>query len=517
MIELPPAVVAYLQSEFLSQARPYCFLIDEQYRLVETWGDGAWCGFDKLTPGEDVLRRAPYLFGSLDAVPQKLEHITAGEGRNVHLHTLPHNDDHYIVILDARHEHNLLQQRQQAAYEMRLGHRQQAKLIDRQRELIGELVETRSELDHHRQEVERSSENKSRFIAMMSHEFRTPLASIINYAELASDQDASGADVQKSIEAMSRSAHHLASLVEAVLDDARLEAGQIELQEHEFSLFDLLDDLAAMMAPLAAEKGLSFAMQAESDVPERLLADEVRLRQILINLLGNAVKYTTEGGVRLRASYNAGRLVATVSDTGPGISPEEQERVFQAFERGGRKDAKGAGLGLTITLRLAKLMHGEISLDSMPGEGCTVSLHVPAEEASAREASLTDALLPPTADTIATLRRSVLLCDDDEDMIALMEHYLHRSAYGLVITSDGADAIEKTMRLHPDLVLMDCNIPGISGIEAATRLRELGYAKPIVALTASQLSEADRKVFTMYFRKPAKMQDLLAAIKKLTH
>jgi len=517
MTRLPPRVIEFLQGEFLASTRPFCFLVDKNYRLIEAWGDGNWCDLGNVNIGADMLERAPYLLGSLDSVPTKLEYLMIGDDVTVHVHAIPDDDGHYVVLLDAQSAHQLLQQKQQSVNELRLLHAQQQKLISRQRELISELVETRSELDHHRREVERSSDNKSRFIAMMSHEFRTPLASIINYADLAAEQDATGNEVQKSIEAIQRSARHLTSLVEAVLDDARLDAGELELQECNFSLYELLDDLAAMMAPLAAEKGLSFATQMDRDVPEILRADKVRLRQILINLLGNAVKYTVEGSVRLTVSYNHGRIVATVSDTGPGISPDDQERVFQAFERGGRKSEQGAGLGLTITLRLAELMGGEISLDSLPGEGCTVSLHVPVQEVVDGYEPSAEVLPTPAEDTVATMPRSILICDDDEDMIALIEHYLHRSGYGLVTTSDSSEAIAKTLKYDPDLVLMDCNIPGISGVDAAMLLRQQGYQKPIVALTASQLSDVEKSAFTSYFRKPAKMQELLLAIKTLTH
>ena len=201
------------------------------------------------------------------------------------------------------------------------------------------------------------------------------------------------------------------------------------------------------------------------------------------------MRHTVDGDVRLTVDYHDGRLVATVSDTGPGISADDQEKVFQAFERGGRTDASGAGLGLTITLRLAKLMGGEISLDSLPGEGCTVSLHIPVASVVGVDNAVSTALPTPTEDTVATRPLSILICDDDEDMLALIEHYLHRSGYGLVTTSDSSEAIAKTLKYDPDLVLMDCNVPGISGVDAATQLRRQGYDKPIVALTASQLSD----------------------------
>jgi len=516
-MDYPPIVVKFLQNEFLSQARPFCFLIDEDCQFLESWGNGEWCGFTGIAAGTDMHEIAPFLVGIQTNAPQKFEFLELPGGAIVSVHIVPAGSQCYVLLLDTRQDHASLQSKQQSVNELRLLHARQHKLIGRQRELISELVETRSELDHLRREAERVSANKSRFIAMMSHEFRTPLASIINYAELAGDEKASRNAIDKSIETISRSAKHLTSLVEAVLDDASLDAGQVELIEHDFDIYNLLDDIAAMMAPMAAEKGLSFATLVDPDLPKIVHADEVRLRQILINLLGNSVKFTVEGSVKLMATYNDGRLVVTVSDTGPGISINDQEKVFQAFERGSSRGRTGAGLGLTITLRLVELMRGEVSLDSMPGEGCTVSVHVPVM-ANATQADESSSILPlPGNDTMAEKPLSILLCDDDEDMVALVEHYLHRSGYGLITSSESSEAIAKTLKLGPDLVLMDCNVPGVGGVVAAKVLREQGYTRPIVALTASKLSGDEKRVFTRFFRKPAPMHDLLTEIKRLTH
>ena len=516
-MRLPDSVAEFLQTEFWSQSRPFCFLVDRECRLVDRWGDGSWCGLNHVEQDVDMGKSAPFLVGLDLGTEQKLEFVQAPGSAVAHLYLVPDGDQCYVILLDASDEHTTLQARQQSVNELRLLHARQRKLIERQRELISELVETRSELDHHRREAERVSDNKGRFIAMMSHEFRTPLASIVNYAELASETNATPNELQKSIETISRSARHLNSLVEAVLDDATLDAGQVELVEQDFDIRELLDNVAAMMAPLAAEKGLSFATFADPDLPQQLHADDVRLRQVLINLLGNAVKFTMDGGVKLTATYDDGRLVVSVSDTGPGISVEDQERVFQAFERGDGQGSRGAGLGLTITLRLVELMGGEVSLDSMPGEGCTVSIHVPVMGVTGEAGEATNVLPTPSQDSIATKPLSILICDDDEDMVALVEHYLHRSGYGLITSSDSAEAIDKALKFDPDLVLMDCNVPGVGGVVAARVLRERGYEKPIVALTASRLDDDEKLAFTRFFRKPAPMQELLNEIKRLTH
>ncbi len=516
-MELPEPVLEHLRRDYVIRTRPFCFLIDSNFVLLEAWGDASWCALDNLEPGACMLDQAPYLYGSIGDEPRSIDFVSIGAGAVAHVHIIPQAEKWYVALLDASAEHDSLQRKQQAVNELRLLHASQQKLIARQRDLISELVEAKAELDHHRREAERGSAAKGRFIAMMSHEFRTPLASIINYAELALEEGVAVNDVRKSLEAITRSGRHLTALVEAVLDEARLEAGQITLRERDFSLYELVDDLSAMMAPLAAEKALSYAALVDPDVPERIRADDVCLRQILVNLLGNAVKYTEEGAIRLTITYNDERLLATVTDTGPGIGPEDQERVFKAFERGEHGGGSGAGLGLTITLRLAQLMGGEVTLDSIPGQGCTVGVHVPVARPETADDVAARVFPAPSEDNLATRPTSVLICDDDEDMRALVEYYLHRAGYGLITTADGREAVEKALAYRPDLVLMDVNVPGVSGIDAAKTLRMQGYAGPIVALTASRLSEEDAARFSLCFRKPAPMQELLGQIKRLTH
>jgi len=188
------------------------------------------------------------------------------------------------------------------------------------------------------------------------------------------------------------------------------------------------------MAPLAAEKGLSFATCLSDGVPDFISADDVCLRQILINLLGNAVKFTESGGVRLSVDWRAGQLRATVSDTGPGFELPDQERIFRAFERGGDTSGtaiRGTGLGLTITLELARLMHGQIDLSAGPGAGCKVSVNIPA--VIVEHAPEEESVLPEPAEEYHAVRpATILLCDDDEDLPALAEYYLHRARVRLV-------------------------------------------------------------------------------------
>lgn len=515
----PTQIVEYLQREFGTRARPCCFLVDSQLRLIESWGDTAHFGLSNIEAGGDMLEHAPFLVGiSVDSM-QVIPMVTSGQGVASDIHILPDGEQCYVILLDATQEFERRRIEQQSNNEVRLLHSNQQRLIARQRDLIGELIEAKAELDHRRRDVERVSASKSRFIAMMSHEFRTPLASIINYAELALEKDIGASEIHKSVEAILRSGRHMTALVDAVLDEARIEAGQVKLREREFSLPSLIDDIAAIIAPLAAEKGLSFVATIDEGVADEFTADDVCLRQILVNLLGNAVKFTEEGTVALKISFLDARLVASVSDTGPGISAENQERVFRAFERGddGRAVQRGAGLGLAITLGLAKVMGGEISLDSAPGKGCTVTVHVPVKDPKPVVPHQPEVLPIPTKDSFASRRASVLVCDDDEDMLALVEFYLHRAGYGLLLAHDGIEVVDKAMAYRPDLVLMDVNMPQQSGVSAARQLRSQGFEAPIVALTAGELTVSERESFTTAFRKPVAMQELLSHIKQLTH
>lgn len=516
-MSLPAVVMDFLSREIFGSARPFCCCIDTDGRIIETWGEAAWTGLGACAAGDNLRNSLPLLSGALSDDECNLRFVTIADGSTVHLYCLPHANGHYVVLLDAQQEHAALQDKQQSVNELRLLQYQQEAMIGRQKQLISELVEAKSELDHLREEAERDSLAKSRFIAMMSHEFRTPLASIISYADMAVEEGVGHNDIRKSLEAISRSGRHLTSVVEAVLDAASLNSGKVGLNVRDFHLHDIVEDLSAVMAPLAAEKGLSYAGSIAVDVPDRIRADDVRLRQVLVNLLGNAVKFTDQGAIRLRISRQGDSLIASVADTGPGINEDDRQRVFRAFERGDLNEGSGTGLGLTISLRLARLMGGELSLTSEPGDGCRVELKMPFEEALDSADRSAEVLPTPSTDNLATRAVSVLVCDDDDDMLDLIEFYLHRAGYGLIASDSGSEAIKKAIAYQPDLVLMDVNVPGVSGVEAAEEMRRQGFANPIVALTAARLSPEEASRFNRYFRKPAPMQELLAEIKRLTH
>jgi len=233
-------------------------------------------------------------------------------------------------------------------------------------------------------------------------------------------------------------------------------------------------------------------------------------------LLGNAVKFTDEGLVNLVIDWQDGHLLATVTDNGPGIAPADQERLFRAFERGVQDDStiEGSGLGLSISARLANIMQGRLAMDSDVGRGCTVTLRVPAAAAE-RSPGEHSALAPPDTHLQARRPAVILISDDDPDMRAIHEYYLTRAGYELLMASDSRTAVDLALSEQPNLVLLDINTPGMSGVEAAQLLRREGYTAPVVALTASDASKLDPTLFTERLRKPLRMPELLDVLNTL--
>lgn len=508
-------IAAYLQHRFIERHRPFGFTVDGTGQLTDWWGNAAGFGFGDLERGDDMTSMAPWLHGSLGEEPVHIPLLNSPTTGPVEVHVRPRAHDYLVVVLSCEEDFDATQVRQQAVNERRLLHAQQQKLIGRQRELIAELTETRTELDHRRREAERANVDKDRFIAMMSHEFRTPLSAIINYADRLREPGAGPDALAECSAAIARASRHLQSMINSVLDEARLASGHERLSAHPFEIRQLVDDLAAIIAPLAGEKALSFSATIANGTPERLVADDGCLRQVLLNLLGNAVKYTDEGRVQLDVSWRDGELHAVVADSGPGIDIADQERLFRAFERGDRhaSSTEGSGLGLSISLELARLMGGRLDLSSEPGKGCRVSVCVPA--AIPERGDDNAALASPPTDLHARRPARVLVCDDDPDMRALHEYYLGRAGYELIVTADGASAVTLAISEAPDLVVLDINTPGMDGEDAAAALRAGGVSAPIVALTASDIDKLDATLFDARLRKPLAMPALLATLKDL--
>lgn len=509
-MSLPSSVTRYLFNRDKAHHRAICFTLDSNYRILDSWGD-VKALTDSSCDGVDACEVVPALLGIPLDEPSVLEFVGLPDAGTYDIHIFNEGSEHFVLLLPSDIEEARTKDVQQIANEVRL-------LNEKQRRLLVELEEARADLEEKRRQAVHASAIKSRFIASMSHEFRTPLTSVIGYAELLLSD--SGSDHRSLFHAgaIRRSAHHLLSMVDNILDQARLEDGNVPIRLAPLDIRQVTDDMASMFAPLAAEKLLSFAAFVDRSVPKWLESDEVRLRQILVNLIGNAIKFTDHGEIKLELSWAEDRLVLLITDTGPGIAPDQQERIFDAFHRIGGNDSKrGTGLGLNITARLVAMLDGSVALTSSPGEGSEFAVVIKAPRAEMRELEQSDST-SRAKPVLVDGNARVLLAEDDPDLTELLSLFLAKGGYDILLAGDGGEAIEVALAKNPDLVLMDVNMPVLDGLSATQKLRIEGFDKPVIALTASQSANDREKAFSYgcdgYLVKPISMPELLSSIER---
>ena len=354
---------------------------------------------------------------------------------------------------------------------------------NRQTHLLLREIESHQQTDEALQQAkkvaEQANQAKSRYISAISHELRTPLNSILGYAQLMGEDAAVPPHRKQAVSVIKRSGEHLLTLIEGTLDIARIEAGKLTLSAKPMRFADCMHEMAGMFDPQASAKGLAFRFEAEGNLPEVVRADEKRLRQILINLLGNAIKFTARGHVTLRVRHSLEMAVIEIADTGPGLSSVEIEKIFEPFARGNSaaSAAPGAGLGLTIAKMLTDLMGGELSATGMPGEGSVfrVKLFLPEVHALGLDGlgRLGTATLRQRKG-YAGPRRKVLVVDNEEPDRELLVQLLQPLGFELRTAASGHDCLDLLAAgYRPDAVLMDLAMPGIDGWETIRRLREL--------------------------------------------
>ena len=366
---------------------------------------------------------------------------------------------------------------------------------------------------HQRQRIERereqerlekelarnSAEAKSQFLANMSHEIRTPLAAIIGYGETLLDPDLTEKEKHSSAETVVRSGRHLLDLVNDILDHSKIDANKLDVDIVSVNLPELLDEIRAFFGPRAREKGLDFHVVCEFPLPEQIATDPTRFRQIIINLCGNALKFTEKGSIslNLRCDRQQQKLVARVVDTGIGMKPEQLGRLFDPFAQGSAAIARqygGTGLGLSISRRLAELLGGNISVTSTYGEGSEFELSIDTgslegvhflrdgSELSQRRRSIPMIVAP-------RLSGRILLAEDNEVNRHLVSLLVGRTGAELVNVNNGAEALDLALRESFDLILMDIQMPVMNGRDATAAMREAGLNTPVIALTANVMAE----------------------------
>jgi signal transduction histidine kinase/CheY-like chemotaxis protein len=406
--------------------------------------------------------------------------------------------------------------------------REQATVLEKQ------VAERTRELEIAREKAESANQAKSTFLANMSHELRSPLNAILGFAQIMTRSRKLAPEDQENLGIISRSGEHLLTLINQVLDLSKIEANRTTLNESHFDLYRLLDDIEDMFRLKADDKSLQLIFDREPKVPQYLLADELKLRQVLINLLNNALKFTEEGGVfvQIRKIRNPEPPVNLVSkrpslqfeieDTGPGIAPNELDKLFEAFvqTRTGKQASEGTGLGLAISRQFVQLMGGDMTVSSEVGRGTTFKFSLQYQLAEA-----TDIQKPKSAKPVVALepnqpRYRILIVDDKWTNRQLLIKLLNPLGFELREAENGQQAVEIWESWQPHLIWMDMRMPVMDGYQATQLIKAhlKGQATAIIALTASVLEEERAVVLDAgcddFLRKPFKEADIFELMHK---
>jgi signal transduction histidine kinase/purine-cytosine permease-like protein/ActR/RegA family two-component response regulator len=392
---------------------------------------------------------------------------------------------------------------------------------DRQTQLLMQEIEAHRKTDEALQKAKEASEAanaaKSRYVTGLSHELRTPLNSILGYTQILQRDAGMPGQHQDALATIFRSGSHLLSLIDGLLDVAKIEAGKLNLELTEIPFPEFIHQLERMFTPQAEEKGLRFRLETSGRMPAVVRGDEKRVRQILINLLGNAVRFTDSGEVCLRVSYLRETASFEIVDTGIGIDPEQIERIFQPFERGDlmRQD-NGVGLGLTITRMLTSLMGGELSVKSVLDQGTSFQVRL-----FLSEVRVPQAVVHVEHDIIGYQgpRRLILVVDDHIEHRRVLAGMLEPLGFSIAQAASGQEAIRQVALLQPDLILMDLSMPQMDGWETSRLIRRNAQSHaPIIVISANAFADDRERSVSAdcsdYLAKPVHTPELLERIHK---
>ncbi|MES9955264.1 MAG: response regulator [Candidatus Thiodiazotropha sp. 6PLUC2] len=396
--------------------------------------------------------------------------------------------------------------------------------LQQHRDHLSELVEERtSELITARDAAEAANKAKSVFLANMSHELRTPLNAVLGFSQLMKNAPDVSSEQLKNLDIITHSGEHLLDLINNVLDISKIESGRTVLEESHLDLHQLLLELKSLMYVRAAEKSLDFILQQSADLPRNISVDGAKLRQVLINLIGNAIKYTSRGSVSLNAllvsqeSAEQALLRFEVEDSGTGIRPEDQERIFSPFvQLGDRPPAEaGTGLGLAICKQYVDLMKGEINIESELGKGALFHFEIPVTviPSATTPAATARGRVLGVADGQPVYR--ILIVEDQTENRLLLRQLLDPLGFDLREAVNGQEAIELFQEWHPHLIFMDIRMPVMDGLQATRNIKASDSSEQtyIVALTAHALEEERKEILAAgcddFIRKPYTIADIL--------
>lgn len=391
---------------------------------------------------------------------------------------------------------------------------------------INRMAQSLHQQTQSRHQAEQASHAKNLFLANMSHEIRTPLNAILGFSELLRDPETSEKQKLRYLDIIKRTGHNLATIINDILDITKIEAEQLEIEKSKFSLKAFIEDLQLLLRLRCDEKGIELHFESQGDIQDNLISDPLRLRQILLNIIGNAIKFTDKGYVHVTYYVREGLLEFRVEDTGIGIPMAQRDLLFHPFSQGDssvQKKHGGTGLGLVLSQKLAQLLGGDVKLlRSEPKMGSTFLVQVAYEPVI--NVSATHVLTSTSEPTPQTNRenaswlqgKKVLVVEDTLDSQLLLQLYLTKAGAGVEVANNGQEALQKSKDHYFDLILMDMQMPVMDGFTAARALRDRRVEAPIIALTAySMIGDREKTLqagCTDYLSKPIDKNRLFKVI-----
>ncbi len=452
---------------------PAMLEVDRNGSLRRWSGDLGWYGLAPRTemigtPAEDLL---PVIIGlDLDtAQTLPLVQLPGGQPADIVIEPDANGDGSRIFLLAAQETHDTIQPVQQHSHEITL-------LYQKLQSLSEQLQQKNIELEH-------AIDARNQFISGVSHEFRTPITTILGHCDLLASYCTKGDDdIQNSFQAIDKNAKYLLALIDNLLEQGEISAKRLVITPAPLDISRFFDFVLDSFQIVAAEKSLSLDFEADIDSGLTLLLDEHHLYLVLVNVIGNAIKFTDRGGVTVTACWQDDHLTIEVRDTGIGIPENELEKILEPFSRasnvGGRR---GSGLGLSIIKEVITAMNGEMTIQSAPGKGTTIGLDIPAKRHRPKTRSDDNARSRSDDEKSAV----VMIIEDDIDIATLYQIILKNANMSPVCFTDGEDFIDNIKRIRPDIIVLDYNLGQDDGIDLARRARAADYHGPLILFTAT--------------------------------